>query len=100
MHVCLLFAAGAASGPSGSGKSTLLRLLVRLYDCEQGQGELGCTVQYSWCTIESLCLPRLRWHAPVHLSPYMLWLLADPHSCLNASCTPASLPACSAAERC
>lgn len=29
----------APAGPSGSGKSTVLRLLVRLYDCDQGQGE-------------------------------------------------------------
>ncbi|KAL4423145.1 hypothetical protein ABPG77_007798 [Micractinium sp. CCAP 211/92] len=27
----------AIVGPSGSGKSTVLRLLVRLYDCDQGQ---------------------------------------------------------------
>ena len=30
----------AVMGPSGSGKSTLLRLLVRLYDVDDGQGEM------------------------------------------------------------
>ena len=80
---CLLSATAAAAGPSGSGKSTLLRLLVRLYDCEQGQGEWGLAA-----------LNRLTCGALAAFSPHMRRLLAHPRCCSPACCPPLPLQCC------